>query len=276
MYDRYKGTLSNYAVDLDFYWFCPHSLQALRKVSVKHLLAAVRVKRGQILPMKTTLFLFFAGLKCTVTIETPLPQYGICKENSPQFWCNSFFSLNVPERMRQGFDWSVTYSLKCILRIYGLSYWKTNSLWVKSTLMGARQLQDSGNTRGGGFVFLKHYHCQCTCWLYYVASFPSQPCGVNMFVRPFDFVLIFVSHYFIFLTASGTWHFIIVYMYIQQVVIWHWPLLMLSCSYQSHFFFPRRLDVIFLREWNSWVNKTNCMNVRWERKKKKHWFTHLS
>lgn len=54
MYDRYKGTLSNYAVDLDFYWFCPHSLQALRKVSVKHLLAAVRVKRGQILPMKTT------------------------------------------------------------------------------------------------------------------------------------------------------------------------------------------------------------------------------
>lgn len=59
MYDRYKETLSNYAVDLDFYWFCPHSLQALRKVSVKHLLAAVRVKRGQILPVKTTPFLFF-------------------------------------------------------------------------------------------------------------------------------------------------------------------------------------------------------------------------
>lgn len=153
MYDRYKGTLSNYAVDLDFYWFCPHSLQALRKVSVKHLLAAVRVKRGQILPMKTTLFLFFAGLKCTVTIETPLPQYGICKENSPQFWCNSFSSLNVPERMRQGFDWSVTYSLKCILRIYGLSYWKANSLWVKSTLMGARQLQDLGIRGVEGLCF---------------------------------------------------------------------------------------------------------------------------
>lgn len=59
MYDRYKETLSNYAVDLDFYWFCPHSLQALRKVSVKHLLVAVRVKRGQIVPVKTTLFLFF-------------------------------------------------------------------------------------------------------------------------------------------------------------------------------------------------------------------------
>lgn len=57
MYDRKK--LSNYAVNLDFYGFCPHSLQALRKVSVKHLLAAVRVKRGQILPVKTRLFLFF-------------------------------------------------------------------------------------------------------------------------------------------------------------------------------------------------------------------------
>lgn len=26
MYDKYKETLSNYAVDLDFYLFCPHSL----------------------------------------------------------------------------------------------------------------------------------------------------------------------------------------------------------------------------------------------------------
>lgn len=51
--------ICNYAVDLDFYWFCPHSLQAQSKVSIKHLLAAVRVKRGQILPVKTTLFLFF-------------------------------------------------------------------------------------------------------------------------------------------------------------------------------------------------------------------------
>lgn len=59
MYNRYRETLSNYAVDLDLYWFCPHSLQALSKVSVKHLLAALRVKRGQILRVKTTLFLFF-------------------------------------------------------------------------------------------------------------------------------------------------------------------------------------------------------------------------
>jgi len=59
-----------------------------------HLLAAVRVKRGQILPViikkekkrkKKDFFYSFAGLKCTVTIETKLPQYGICKENSPQF-----------------------------------------------------------------------------------------------------------------------------------------------------------------------------------------------
>lgn len=31
MYDRFKETLSNYAVDLDFYWFCPHSLQASKQ-----------------------------------------------------------------------------------------------------------------------------------------------------------------------------------------------------------------------------------------------------
>lgn len=87
MYDRCKESLSNYAVDLDFYWFCPHSLQALGKVSVKHLLAAVRVKRGQILTVKTTLFLFFcrSEMYSSVTIETAFPQYGICKENSPQF-----------------------------------------------------------------------------------------------------------------------------------------------------------------------------------------------
>lgn len=69
---------------------------------------------------------------------------------------------------------------------------------------GGSPIAGLGNTRGGGFVFLKHYHCQCTCWLYYVASYPSQPCSVNMFVRPFDFVLIFVSQHFIFLTALGT------------------------------------------------------------------------
>lgn len=50
--------LGNYAVDLDFIGFVLKAFKALSKVSVKHLLAAVRVKRGQILPVKS-LFLFF-------------------------------------------------------------------------------------------------------------------------------------------------------------------------------------------------------------------------
>lgn len=104
MYDRYKEILSNYAVDLDFYWFCPHSLQALSKVSIKHLLAAVRVKRGQILPVKTTLFLFFCRSE----------MYSYHRNNIATIWhmqgklttilMQQFFSLNVPERIRQGFD----------------------------------------------------------------------------------------------------------------------------------------------------------------------------
>lgn len=104
MYDRYKETLSNYAVDLDFYWFCPHSLQALSKVSIEHLLAAVRVKRGQILPVKTTLFLFFCRSE----------MYSYHRNNIATIWhmqvklttilMQQFFSLNVPERIRQGFD----------------------------------------------------------------------------------------------------------------------------------------------------------------------------
>lgn len=105
MYNRYKETLSNYAVDLDFYWFCPHSLQALSKVSVKHLLAAVRVKRGQILPVKTTLFLFFCRSE----------MYSYHRNNIATIWhmqgklttvlMQQFsLSLNVPERIRRGFD----------------------------------------------------------------------------------------------------------------------------------------------------------------------------
>lgn len=56
---------------------------------------------------------------------------------------------------------------------------------------GGSPIAGLGSTRGGGFVFLKHYHCQCICWLYYVASYPSKPCNVSIFVFPFDFVLIF-------------------------------------------------------------------------------------
>lgn len=166
------------------------------------------------------------------------------------------------------------------LKCYLLSKMHFKNLWLvllksKFTLSqihfnGGSPIAGLGNTRGGGFVFLKHYHCQCTCWLYYVASYPSQPCSVNMFVRPFDFVLIFVSQHFIFLTALGTWHFIIVYMYIQQVVIWHWPLLMLSCSYQSLFFFLVGLMSYFSEsEACGWTKQTVWMfDERGEKKKK--------
>lgn len=143
MYNRYKETLSNYAVDLDFYWFLSSQPSSSKQGVCQAPSGCCTGEARTNPPSEKQLFFYsFAGLKCTVTIETTLPQYGICKENSPQFWCNSFFSLNVPERIRQGFDWSVTYSIRCILRIYGLSYWKTNLCWVESTLMGARQLQD--------------------------------------------------------------------------------------------------------------------------------------
>lgn len=92
---------------------------------------------------KTSLFLFFCRSE----------MYSYHRNNISTIWHmqgklttvlmqHFFFSLNVPERIRQGFDWSVTYSTKCILRIYGLSYWKTNSWWVESTLLGAHQMQD--------------------------------------------------------------------------------------------------------------------------------------
>lgn len=102
--------ICNYAVDLDFYWFCPHSLQAQSKVSIKHLLAAVRVKRGQILPVKTTLFYSFAGLKCTVTIETTLPQHGICKEKLATVLMQQFF-LSKCSRKNETRVWLKCYFL---------------------------------------------------------------------------------------------------------------------------------------------------------------------
>lgn len=56
---------------------------------------------------------------------------------------------------------------------------------------GGSSIAGLGNMRGGGFVFLKHYHCQCICWLDYVASYPSKPCNFSISVFSFDFVLIF-------------------------------------------------------------------------------------
>lgn len=232
MYDRYKEILSNYAVDLDFYWFCPHSLQALSKVSIKHLLAAVRVKRGQILPVKTTLFLFFCRSE----------MYSYHRNNIATIWhmqgklttilMQQFFSLNVPERIRQGFDWSVTFSIKCILRVYGLSYWKTNLMLSQIHFNGGSSVAGLGNTRGGGFVFLKHYHCQyLLAWLR--CLLPLTTLQFQHFCFPFWFCLNFLFLFWrsFLLTALGTWHFIIVYMCIYSR--WWYdigPLLMLRCT----------------------------------------------
>lgn len=122
MYNRYTETLSNYAVDLDFYWFCPHSLHALSKVSVKHLLTAVRVKWGQILPVKKS-FLFFCRSKMYSYHRNVIASvWHMQRKVTTILMQQSFCSLNVPERIRQGFAWSVAFSIKCILRIYGLSY----------------------------------------------------------------------------------------------------------------------------------------------------------
>lgn len=85
------------------------------------------------------------------------------------------------------------------------------------------------------------------------------------FCFPFWFCLNFFGRCSFLLTASGTWHFIIVYMYIQQVVMWHWPPLNAEV-YLPIAFFSLRLDVIFLTEWSLWVSETNCMNVRWKQK----------
>lgn len=202
MYDRYKEILSNYAVDLDFYWFCPHSLQALRKVSIKHLLAAVRVKRGQILPVKTSLFLFFCRSE----------MYSYHRNNIATIWhmqgklttilMQQFF-LSKCSRKNQTRVW-----LKCYF-LYKMHF---KNLWfvlLQNKLMlsqihfnGGSSIAGLGNMRGGGFVFLKHYHRQCICWLDYVASYPSQPCNVCISVFPFDFVLIFLS-LFLFVDCFG-------------------------------------------------------------------------
>lgn len=112
-------------------------------------------------------------------------------------------SLNVPERIRKGYVWSVTYSIKCV--IDNLSYCKTNLHWVESTSMGTHQLQ-------GGGLCLKALPSS-VCWLDYVASHPSQSCN---FIFSFNFVLILF--FFIVLTSLGTWHFIIVKVYVYMAV----------------------------------------------------------
>lgn len=152
-------------------------------------------------------------------------------------------SLNVPERIRKGYVWSVTYSIKCV--IDNLSYCKTNLHWVESTSMGARQLQ-------GGGLCLKALPSSVylLTWLCCLSSLTILQFH-NFFY--FNYVLIL---FFIVLTSLGTWHFIIVqlYVYMTWVPSLCWGVL-------TNRGFLLRLDVIFLRECSFWVNEANCMNV---------------
>lgn len=101
-----------------------------------------------------------------------------------------FLSLNIPERMRQGFDWSVTYSKKKRKKKHFLNLCfvllKNKLILSQIHFNGDSPIAGLGNMRGEGFVFLKHYQCQCICWLYYVASYPSQTCKVSIFVFHVD------------------------------------------------------------------------------------------
>lgn len=154
MYGRYKETLSNYAVDLDFYWCCPHSLQALSKVCVKHLLAAVRVKRGQILPVKATLFLFFCRSE----------MYSYHRNNIATIWhmqgkfTTVLMQRLFPQMFQKESDKGLIEVLLTLQNAF-LSYWGKKTNVESNPLHGGSPVPSLGKLRGGGFVFLKHYHC---------------------------------------------------------------------------------------------------------------------
>lgn len=191
MYDRFKETLSNYAVDLDFYWFCPHSLQALSKVSTKHLLAVVRVKRGQILPVKTSLFLFFCRSEMYSYHRNIIASIWHMQGKVTTILMQQFI-LSKCSRKNQ-----TRVCLKCcfLYKMYFKNLWfvslKNKLMLSQIHVNGGSSIAGLGNMRGGGFVFFKHYHRQCNCWLDYVASYPSHPGKLSISVFPFDFVLIF-------------------------------------------------------------------------------------
>lgn len=114
------------------------------------------------------------------------------------------FSLNVPERIRKGYVWSVTYSIKCV--IDNLSYCKTNLHWVESTSMGARQLL-------GGGLCLKALPLSMylLAWLCCLSSLT-----ILQFHNFFYFNFVLILFFFIVLTSLGTWHFIIVQWYVYM------------------------------------------------------------
>lgn len=156
MYNRYKETLSNYAVDLDFYWFLSSQPSSSKQGVCQAPSGCCTGEARTNPPSEKQLFFYsFAGLKCTVTIETTLPQYGICKENSPQFWCNSFF-LSKCSRKNQTRVW-----LKCYLlyKMHSKNLWfvllKNKFMLSRIHINGGSSIAGLGKMRGGGFVFFK-------------------------------------------------------------------------------------------------------------------------
>lgn len=184
MYIRYKEA-QQLCSWFRFYWFCPHSLQALSKVSVEHLLAVVRVKRGQILPVKTTLFLFFCRSE----------MYSYHRNNIATIWhmqgklttilMQQFFPLFKCSRKNQTRVW-----LKCYLlhKMHFKNLWfvllKNKFMLSRIHINGGSSIAGLGNMWGGGFVFLKHYRHQCVCWLDYVASYPLTILQFQRFCFP--------------------------------------------------------------------------------------------
>lgn len=113
-------------------------------------------------------------------------------------------SLNVPERIRKGYVWSVTYSIKCVIDY--LSYCKTNLHWVESTSMGAHQLQ-------GGGLCLKALPLSI-CLLAWLCCLSSST--ILQLYNFFSFNFVLILFFFIVLTSLGTWHFIIVQLYVYM------------------------------------------------------------
>lgn len=129
-------------------------------------------------------------------------------------------SLNVPERIRKGYVWSVTYSIKCV--IDNLSYCKTNLHWVESTSMGAHQLQ-------GGGLCLKALPSSI-CLLAWLCCLSSSTVLQRFNFFSFNFVLIF------FLYCADFFGYLTLYNCTMICIYGRWwydmdPLVMLRCTY---------------------------------------------
>lgn len=177
--------LSNYAVDLDFIGFVLTAFKLWARCLSSTFWLLYGWSEDKSSPWKQLFFYSFAGLKCTVTIETTLPQYGICKENSLPFWCNSFFPLFKCSRKNQTRVWLKCYLLhKMHFKISWFVLLKNKFMLSRIHINGGSSIAGLGNMWGGGFVFLKHYHRQCICWLDYVASYPLTILQFQRFCFP--------------------------------------------------------------------------------------------